>query len=187
MTACFTNKKTGEKLKRYYYYRCTSTLKHDWQACSVKHISAERLENFCLENLERISVDKNYIENLVFRLNNEAQPPHRSGYEPKQVCSKFSVEAISNTLKFFLSELQNKKGIAQNLLTKKVIEKIIYSPENIKISLFYSPKPQPKSPAQISGDRAFGEISEKQNLKNSKNHEFVSSNMAPGVRLELTT
>ncbi len=42
---------------------------------SVKQVSAERLENFCLENLERISVDKNYVDNLVFRLNNDNQTP----------------------------------------------------------------------------------------------------------------
>src|SRR3989339_563989 len=69
MSSCFTNKYIAGKLNRYYYYRWTATMKHDWQACSVKQVSAERLENFCLENLERISVDKNYIENLVFRLN----------------------------------------------------------------------------------------------------------------------
>src|SRR3989344_6062694 len=80
MTSCFTNKYIGGKLNRYYYYRCTATMKQDWQACSVKQVSAERLEDFCLENLERISVDKNYIENLVFRLNNDNQSPLRAGY-----------------------------------------------------------------------------------------------------------
>ena len=78
MTSCFTNKYIGGKLNRYYYYRCTATMKQDWQACSVKQVSAERIENFCLENLERISVDKNYIENLVFRLNNDEQAGHRT-------------------------------------------------------------------------------------------------------------
>ncbi|MFH1564294.1 MAG: recombinase family protein [bacterium] len=66
MTSCFTNKRTNNKLTRYYYYRCTSTLQKDWQSCSVKQVSAERLENFCMENLERISVDQDYIEKLGF-------------------------------------------------------------------------------------------------------------------------
>ena len=56
-------------------------MKQDWQACSAKQVTAERLEDFCLENLERISVDKNYIENLVFRLNNDEQAGYRAGYE----------------------------------------------------------------------------------------------------------
>ncbi len=87
MTACFTNKKSDNKLKRYYYYRCTSTLGRDWQSCPVKQVSAERLENFCLENLERIAVDKNYLENLVFRLNNDFQARYGAGYELPEPCS----------------------------------------------------------------------------------------------------
>lgn len=66
MTACFTNKHKKGKLKRYYYYRCTSTNKKGWQSCSTKQVSAVRLERCVLENLERISLDKSYIENLVF-------------------------------------------------------------------------------------------------------------------------
>jgi site-specific DNA recombinase len=144
MTSCFTNKRDNGKLKRYYYYRCTSTLQQDWQSCPVKQVSAERLENFALENLERISVDKNYIENLVFKLNHSSNPefknsaiPHRAGYELTKPCSKFSPETISNALKFFLSGLKIKKGIEKNLWAKNFIEKIIYSKEYIKFSLFY--------------------------------------------------
>ena len=133
MTSCFTNKRDNGKLKRYYYYRCTSTLRQDWQACPVKQVSAERLENFCLENLKRISIYKNYIENLVFRLNNDLQIPRQTGYELTGSCSKFSVESVSNTLKFFLSGIKNSKGIERNLLAKRFLEKILYSPENIKI------------------------------------------------------
>lgn len=133
MTSCFTNKRTGKKLKRYYYYRCTSTLRQDWQTCPVKQISAERLENFCLENLERISIDKNYIENLVFRLNNDFQSGCRAGYELPEVCSKFSFENISNTLKFFLVRLKKSKGIERNFFAKRFLSKILYSLETIKI------------------------------------------------------
>ena len=52
MSACFTNKHRNRKLKRYYYYRCTSVNHKDWQACSIKEVSAERIENYILENLE---------------------------------------------------------------------------------------------------------------------------------------
>jgi site-specific DNA recombinase len=144
MTSSFSNKRSNGKLKRYYYYRCTSTMHQDWQACPVKMVSAERIENFVLENLEQISVDKDYIENLVFRMNNDLNTPRGIGYKPSQACSKFSKlspEAILNTLKFFLSELKTKTGIEKNLLAKKFIEKIIYSKEKIKISLFYSENP----------------------------------------------
>ena len=187
MTSCFTNKRTNGKLTRYYYYRCTSTMKQDWQSCSVKQVSAERLENFCLENLERISVDKNYIENFVFRLNNDFQTPRRVGYELAEACSKFpqfSAEKIANTLKFFISALKNSKGIERNLLAKRFIEKIAYSPESIKISLFASQNPQdfgelesPAPPLAGLGERT---------LSSSK-FEFVSSLLAPVVGFEPTT
>jgi len=50
MSACFTNKRWQGKMKRYYYYRCTSVNKKGWQTCSTKEISADRLEKYILEN-----------------------------------------------------------------------------------------------------------------------------------------
>ena len=197
MTSYFTNKRTNGKLKRYYYYRCTSTLGHDWQACSVKQVSAERLENFCIENLERISVDNDYIENLVFRLNHDLQitPPnsqngasqtgHEAEYELTEPCSKFSQfssEKIAHTLKFFLSALKTKTGVERNLLAKKFLEKITYSPESIKISfvleenLFNSP--QTENPAR---EARGGAVCLPQNFSASRRKtesEFVSLNNA---------
>jgi len=85
MSACFTNKHRNGKLKRYYYYRCASVNKKGWQACSIKEVSPERLENYILENLKRISLDKNYIENLVFRLNHSLNTPSKDGIEPSKV------------------------------------------------------------------------------------------------------
>ena len=132
MTSCFTNKHIAGKLNRYYYYRCTATMKQDWQACSVKQVSAERLEDFCLENLERISVDKNYVENLVFRLNNDEQAGHRAGYELTDGCSKFSTERISDTLKIFPQWTQNHQELKE-ICTQKFLSKHFLFPESIKI------------------------------------------------------
>ena len=136
MTSSFSNKHKNEKFnRRYYYYRCTSTTQFDWQSCTTRQISAERLENFCIENLERISIDKSYIENLVFRLNNDFETGRQVGHELTEPCSKFSAESISETLKFFLTKLKTTKGIERNLLVKKFLEKIFYSPETIKLRL----------------------------------------------------
>ena len=193
MTASFTNKHRNKKLQRYYYYRCTSTLKQDWQACPVKIVSAERIENFVLENLERISVDKNYIENLVFRLNNDLNSPHRIGYKLKQSCSKFSqfsTEKIVNTLKFFLLELKTKKGIERNLLVKRFLEKILYSPENIKISFIYRQNPQDfggtKSPAPTKSGLGEQVIFEKENSVLVNGNKFETEYTAAGVGIEPT-
>jgi len=185
MTSCFTNKRTNGKLTRYYYYRCTSTMKQDWQACSVKQVSAERLENFCLENLERISVDKNYIENLVFRLNNDFQTPRRAGYELTEAYSKFpqfSAEKIADTLIFFISALKNSKGIERNLLAKRFLEKIAYSPESIKIR-FISRQSEGVALAERSPAPPLAGLGER-TLSSSKS-EFVSSFLAPRVGFEL--
>ena len=130
MTPCFTNKKTGTKTKRYYYYRCTSTFRENWQECPVKQVSAERLENYIFENLERILTDKEYIDNLVFKLNNDTQVPSSSGLE----LSKLYYKDVSETLKFFLSEMRLKKGMDKNLLAKSTLSSLDYSPERIKIS-----------------------------------------------------
>jgi DNA invertase Pin-like site-specific DNA recombinase len=182
MSPCFTNKYSKGKLKRYYYYRCNSTHHKDWQSCSIKQVSADRLENYILENLERISLDKNYIENLVFRLNHSLNTPHRSGYELTKSYSKFSSEVISSLLKFFLSILAQKKGIERNLLVKKFIEKIIYSKENIKISLFYSENFKnflaENSPASLTRGGASALRADKENIISSKNNQFVANNLA---------
>ena len=148
MSACFTNKWREGKMKRYYYYRCTCVNKKGWQACSTKEVSADRLEKYILENLERISLDKNYVENLVFKLNHNlkssnrslknSEAPKQSGLEPSGLCSKFDPETIASILKSFLLFLSQRRGVERNLLVKRFIKDIVYSPETIKITLFYS-------------------------------------------------
>ena len=181
MTSCFTNKYIAGKLNRYYYYRCTATMKQDWQACSVKQVSAERLEDFCSENLERISVDKNYIENLVFRFNNDLQAGHRAGYELTDGCSKFSAESISDTLKFFLNGLKTTKGIERNLVAKRFLSNIFYSPKSIKIR-FISRQSDGVAVAERSPAPPMAGLGER-TLSSSKN-EFVSSFLAPAPGIE---
>ena len=151
MSACFTNKHRNGKLKRYYYYRCTCINKKGWQACSIQQVSAERIERYILENLERISLDRDYVENLVFKLNHEvvsskpslknSSSPVGNGIEPSGLCSKFSKfdpETIVSILKSFLSFLSQRRGVERNLLAKRFIKGILYSKETIKINLFYS-------------------------------------------------
>ncbi len=202
MTPCFTNKKPKGKLKRYYYYRCTSTYHKNWQDCPVKQISADRLEKYVLENLERISMDKNYVENLVFKLNHNlkssnpalknSSPPHRAGYELTQVCSKFSkfsVETIVSILKSFLSALADKKGIGRNLFVRRGVKEIIYSKENIKITLFYSENSKnfqiagnKQNPALLSQGRVnFSGRSETSSLP-PQQMEFLSERDGSGTR-----
>ena len=174
MSACFTNKWRQGKMKRYYYYRCTCVNKKGWRACSTKEVSADRIEKYILENLERISLDKSYVENLVFKLNyglksskaslKNSEAPKQSGLEPSGLCSKFSKfdpETIVSILKSFLSFLSQRRGVERNLLAKRFIKGIFYSRENIKITLFYSENLKDfqisetkESPALLSQGRA---------------------------------
>ena len=148
MTPCFVNKWPEGKLKRYYYYRCTSTHHKSWQSCPVKQVNADRLEQYVLENLERISLDRNYVEALIFKLNHsldssypqfkKSSPGYGTGYELTRVCSKLEPETVVSALKSFLLFLSQRRGVERNLLAKNFIKGIFYSPENIKIALFYS-------------------------------------------------
>ena len=53
MTSCFTNKTKQEKLKRYFYYRCTATLKRGWESCGTKQVSADRIEKYLSSLISR--------------------------------------------------------------------------------------------------------------------------------------
>ncbi len=113
MTPCYTNKRWKGKLNRFYYYRCTSTFKREWNSCRTKQVNASRLEGYILENLERIAMDRNYIENLVFRLNNEPHPGYRSGLELRESCSKKEPATLQRMLKVLLQSLSTRRGVSE--------------------------------------------------------------------------
>ena len=140
MTPCHTNKKSRGKTKRYYYYRCTSTFKKDWKNCKTKQVNANRLEAYIFDNLERISLDKHYLDSLIFRLNSPAAGG-RIGLEPSQICSESSTissEIVSQTLRRLTKSLVQKRGFEKNLFIKKFIKNIIYSSSQIQITLYFS-------------------------------------------------
>lgn len=126
-------------MKRYYYYRCTKTFSGDWQNCGTRQASATRLEDYVFQNLERISLDRHYVDSLIFKLNN-LDSGDRIGLEPSQSCSesaKISAEIFGQTLEQFVKGLPERKGIGKNLWVKTFIKKIDYSKEEIAITLYY--------------------------------------------------
>ena len=139
MTPAFTNKHRNRKLKRYFYYRCTSTQKYDWNNCSVKQVSADRLENFVLDNLKRIALDTTYLDSFIFTLNHKLSG-HGGGLELQDTDFKFSAETTRNLIISALKTAKETKGIERNLQIRKYIEGISYSPEEIRLNLFYSPE-----------------------------------------------
>lgn len=139
MTPSHTNKVKKSSIKRYYYYRCTSTLKKDWDYCSTKQVNANRLENYIFQNLERISRDKQYVDSLIFKLNFNKEDD-RLGFEPSQVSPEnmiISPEIFMHSLQQFIKILPQKKGIDRSLWVKKFIKKIKYSKEEIAVSIYY--------------------------------------------------
>ncbi|MBL7131051.1 MAG: recombinase family protein [Candidatus Omnitrophica bacterium] len=136
MTPCHTNKKIHGRKRHYYYYRCTKTFKRDWNSCNTRQVSANRLEDYILKNLDRISNDRHYIDSLIFKLNNEVSGD-RKGLELNKECPKISPEIFADNLKSFLDGLPKRKGTERNLWTQKFIKRIVYSKKEIVITLYY--------------------------------------------------
>jgi len=177
MTPSYTNKRKQGKIKRYYYYRCTKTTKRDWNACSTKMVSADRLEKYVFENLERISLDKQYIDSLIFKLKNDLSDD-RTGLK----LSDLSFETLQSSLQHFLKTLPQKKGIEKNLFIKKFIKEIIYSKENIQINLCFSSNfaPQNFSDSNLRNRWEGNNFKEKLLSENPKNLVCSNKYGSPG-------
>ena len=144
MSSTYSIKIKGGKKTKYYYYRCTCTYKKSWNACSTKQINADILENYIYNNLNRISLDQDYLENLSFKMQNSvgSKNPHdlgvaplTMGIEPKDFYSKITPTHLGQTLINFIKELKDKKGIEKQITTKKYIKNIIYSREKIEVNI----------------------------------------------------
>ncbi|MDD4875040.1 MAG: recombinase family protein [Candidatus Pacebacteria bacterium] len=189
MTPSYSNKtRDGKFQKRYYYYRCTSTLKNDWQSCETKQVNADRLDRYVLENLERISNDKEYVENLVFRINHAENSGYRIGYEPSAKTYDLTAEKVISTLKAVYAELGKRTGIAKNLLAKRFFKEIVYAKESIKITLFLLQN----QPVLASGHSPRQGAPSAQNFLTKRadlippfqQNEFVLNNSAAGLGFE---
>ena len=153
MTPCYTSKKKG---KKFYYYRCTSTFKRDWDACEIKQVSARKLEEYVMENLRRIAGDKNYLENLFFRLNASSHVKVRNtstksdvlggrkGLELSEICTDLRAETFQKTLCQMIEEYQQaeatdgkKSYLERSLVLKNYLKDIYYSKEEIQLEVRY--------------------------------------------------
>jgi site-specific DNA recombinase len=127
MTNSFTNKKST----RYYYYKCTKVAKEGRNACSIKYVSAERLEKFLSENLCRIASDRQYIENLVFRLVH--QEPRHIGFK----LTAESVNGITNRIQQMLSDFKDKFSDATQvekcLIFQRTVGQVNFSKETLEV------------------------------------------------------
>ncbi len=139
MTPCHTNKRNGGKMTRYYYYRCTKTFKRDWTSCATRQVNADRLESYIFKSLERISLDKHYIDSLIFKLNN-SQSGDRMGLELSRSCAEFpniSPDIFEQTLRLLVKGAAERKGSDLALWVNKFIKSIAYSKKEIVLTLYY--------------------------------------------------
>ena len=111
-------------------------------------------------------MDKEYLENLVFKLQNteSSKTPVifetsgvQAGLEPLPDYSKITPERIWQTLKILVQGLKDKKGIEKNLWAKKYIKNILYAKDQISITLFDSDMCDLHTPA--GRPETFGEFS----------------------------
>jgi site-specific DNA recombinase len=109
MTPHHVNKKKDGHRSRYYYYRCTTTLTREWSSCNTKQVSAGKLENYILENLERISFDRHYIDSRAYLSNFESPSRDRQGLEKTGVCSHFSGDLLEKTLLLFIEGIRKRR------------------------------------------------------------------------------
>ena len=195
MTPCHTNKKRHGRTNRYYYYRCTKTFKRDWNACQTRQISATRLDDYIFQNLERISLDKHYLDSLIFTLNNLGLGDH-AGLELISETPKFDPKTLEQSLKSFVEEISKSKGVEKNIWAKKFIKRINYSKDEIKISLYYKECSEKASETQIPSGRVgataginkeFSETKKGNLTVGGQISQFEKSKLAPRAGLEPAT
>ena len=127
MTNSFTNKKK----RRYCYYRCGSVVKRGKDACSIKQINTQKLEEFIFESLDRISKDTPYLESLAFKMCRESLPI--TGYELPANPEKKLVETVVHVLQRYAYDYKYGTLVEKNLASQRTIKKIIFSMEKLEV------------------------------------------------------
>ena len=127
MTNVFTNKIK----RRYYYYKCLKVTRDAETPCSIREVNAEKLESFLIENFSRISQDRQYIENLVFRL--AYKLPHLAGIELRGASLEKLVTRVQEVLIEFKNKVENASQIEKCLAFKKIIQRIQFSKDSMEV------------------------------------------------------
>ena len=161
MSATFANKlKDGERT-RYFYYRCSVVDKRDKSFCNVRYVSADRLDSFIIDNLDKIRKNRQYLDSLIYVLNHNSTG-NPAGFELEQSSMPIIVENVQNILQTIIEASRLKGKTEKRAVIKRHIEKVIYSKETIEVILLYSdsvaaasgPLRDPSAFAPASADRA---------------------------------
>ena len=130
MTPCFTNKKK----RRYYYYKCVKVQKEGFHVCSIKEVNAEKIESFLIENLSRISQDRQYIGNLAFKMAHAL--PHPRGVELSEEVEKNLYTSVSQVLINFKKRIGTATQVEKCLVFRETIQALKLSKESLEVIIF---------------------------------------------------
>ena len=146
MTTNYTSKRTKGRTKRYYYYRCTSTLKKGWDACSTKQVSMDRLEKFVVDALKRVYHDEYYLQSILTQINDKSgfssfseeeafSPGERMGIGKRMFCSGVTPEIFRRSLQNTIKAAEKRTPGFSAELMKNSFESILYGKEVIKLRM----------------------------------------------------
>jgi site-specific DNA recombinase len=151
MSVSFTYKKNKTCRRKYFYYRCNSVGHHGKTACSTRQIGTDRLHDMVYRNLFRISLDTEYLKNLVFSLQNQTRPGPKEGFEPTQDCYKITPENLQKSLTAYVKACARKTGIEKALAVRRGLRSIHYSKKSIRVDFVVETPELESDRGQTSG------------------------------------
>ena len=162
MSPVFSNKISSGKRVRYFYYKCVGACKRDRSFCSTRQVSSDRLDEFIIDNLDNIAKNKQYLDSLIFTLNNSPKPIP-SGLELKGSSSDeipINTERVREILQNIVDASKIKGKIEKRVIVKRHIGKVIYSKETIEVKVLYSESGDAASGPSRHRDDPSAEISD---------------------------
>ena len=102
-----------------------------------RHVSADRLDSYIIDNLDKISKNRQYLESLIFTLNYR-QDGCQTGVEPEGSTSSYTPEMLKEILQNIALVPKFKTKAEKEIVIKRHIKQVNYSKEAIEVVINYS-------------------------------------------------
>ena len=139
MSASYILKNKNHKVKKYFYYRCSKLSHRGWGLCSVRQINASRFHEAVYQNLLRVSMDKEYLNKLVYSSGEELRSTLSPGIEPQGHFENITAEKLGQGIQKFLNACARKTGIEKALALRRGIKRIHYSKTSVIVEFVCDP------------------------------------------------
>jgi hypothetical protein len=116
-------------------YRCSNLSRKGWNSCSVRQINAERFHDLIYKNLLRISLDSEYIKNLVRAHRANLTKGCGGGLEPAPVDPSLTPENLKKALEELLTIFARRTGMERILAIRRIVTRINYSEKTITVGV----------------------------------------------------